>query len=540
MKTYVAVAWILMAVALPGASEKMNVIVYFADDISAREFPIYGSSVWSKPAGGDSSDPACRAFTPVMDRLAREGCWFETAWAATVCSPSRAMMMTGRYAHLHKWWDNKDKGDYRDKSGKRTTWPLYESSPLQLGHLARQAGYGTFWAGKTQMAGDLRRFGFDEGCFTPGKLSDRDNPYTDFKLAYRRIDGERVMVNCDTGKPVDTYLQHGWYWYPHVRLMNHPSAPGRICWWPNTDASCKQFGINTYGPDVELDFALEYMERQHRRNRPFFIYHTTHLGHDAFNWFDPDAEPRCRWPGTPMVTWDGKKYRRKTPAVTGDRGRYDTSSITQPGIHHHINYIDYQIWRYLQKLKALGIENNTLIIIAADNGTSGYGKHSPDRQKGCHVPFIVYAPGARFTKQGKLENPMDLSDVLPTLAEVMGGTVPADYETNGKSLWPLLTTDQTTHRDWIYCYRSHMQLVRGLKVMKDGRGKWWDVTKIPDDLISYRQIKDWQAESSVFRNERNALLKAIKPFDLHATERDAPGVRRGAAKNQKENKKAQR
>jgi hypothetical protein len=45
------------------------------------------------------------------------------------------------------------------------------------------------------MAGDLRRYGFDEGCFTPGTLTDRDNPYTDFKLAYRKIDGRKVIIN---------------------------------------------------------------------------------------------------------------------------------------------------------------------------------------------------------------------------------------------------------------------------------------------------------------------------------------------------------
>ena len=57
------------------------------------------------------------------------------------------MTITGRYAHLHKWWDNKDKGKYIDKSRRRTVWPLCESSPLQLGHLAQKAGYGTYWAG---------------------------------------------------------------------------------------------------------------------------------------------------------------------------------------------------------------------------------------------------------------------------------------------------------------------------------------------------------------------------------------------------------
>lgn len=133
-----------VAPARAAPPERPNIILLFADDISARELPIYGSSVWSPPKGGNTSDPRYRAKTPVLDQLAREGCWITTAWAATVCSPSRAMMMTGRYAHLHKWWDNKDKGVYRAPNGKLSTWPLYESSPLQLGHIAQKAGYGTF------------------------------------------------------------------------------------------------------------------------------------------------------------------------------------------------------------------------------------------------------------------------------------------------------------------------------------------------------------------------------------------------------------
>jgi arylsulfatase A-like enzyme len=139
------------------AADKPNIILVFADDISARELPLYGSSVWSPPTGGDTSDVAVRAQTPALDRMAEEGCWVETAWASVVCSPSRAMMMTGRYAHLHKWWSNKDKGRYRDANGKAVTWPLYESSSRLIGHVAQQAGYATYWAGKTQMAGDIHQ-----------------------------------------------------------------------------------------------------------------------------------------------------------------------------------------------------------------------------------------------------------------------------------------------------------------------------------------------------------------------------------------------
>ncbi len=296
-------------------TQKPNVVILFADDISAREFPIYGSSVWSSPQSNNTSDLRFRAKTPVIDNFAQRGCWVLNTWAATVCNPSRAMMMSGRYAYQTKWWNNKDKGYGPDEDGKIDTWPVYMSSPLTLGTVAQKSGYGTYWAGKTQMAGSYAKHGFDEGCFTPGgDLNDNDNPFTDFKLEYKNIGGKRVMVNSDTDQPCNTYLQHGWYWYPHVKLMNDPSAPNQIVWWPNTPESKKKFGLGTFGPDVELQFVFNFMERKHSEGKPFFVYHTTHLGHDAFNWLNPQA--KSKWPATPIVKWDGEKYTRTEPFIT--------------------------------------------------------------------------------------------------------------------------------------------------------------------------------------------------------------------------------
>ncbi|MDF1737875.1 MAG: sulfatase-like hydrolase/transferase [Verrucomicrobiales bacterium] len=508
--------------AKAASGKQPNIVLVFADDISARELPVYGATVWSPPLGGNSSDPAFRAQTPVLDELAAEGCWIKHCWAATVCSPSRAMIMTGRYAHRHKWWTNNDIGEVQRENGKREKWPLYESSPLQLGHLAQQAGYGTFWTGKTQMAGDLTEFGFDEGVFTPGNLSDRDNPYTDFKHEMVKRDGGKIMINTDTGDPVDTYLQHGWYWYPHVRLMNHLSLNGKTFgWWPNTPETKKSFGPHTYGPDVELDFAFEFMERQHAEGKPFFVYHCSHLGHDAFNWLDP-ADP-SKWPGTPVVKWDGEKYQRTEPKITGDKGDYDThGTVTESGIHHHINYLDYHVWRYREKLEEMGIAENTVLIFCADNGTSGYGKHSPDRQKGTHVPLIIHAPGMK--KHGEQDVLLNLSDFLPTFADIMGVDLPADYAIDGESFWPFVMSGKKNHRKWIYGYRGPQQLIRGRRVMKDGFDKWWNVSEVPDDLISFPQIEDWQSVSQEHRNERNLFRKVLPEYDLWAEEHDAPGT----------------
>lgn len=511
----------ITASLIANAKKKPNVVILFADDISAREFPIYGSSVWANPMEEICSDVKYRAKTPVMDKLAEEGCWISNAWAATVCNPSRAMMLSGRYAYQTKWWNNKDKGFGPDENGEIGTWPVYMSSPLLLGTVAQKSGYGTYWAGKTQMAGSWERHGFDEGCFTPGNLSQKDNPYADFKHEYKKVDGQRVLINTDTGEPCDTYMQHSWYWYPHVTLMNHPSAPQQVVWWPNTTEAKTNFGLSTYGPDVELDFVFDFIERKHAEDKPFFIYHTTHLGHNGFNWFNPADS--TSWPGTPKIKWTGKKYKRTEPKITGDNGVYNThNSITESGMHSHVNYIDYQVWQYLEKFKELGIENNTVFIISADNGTGGYGKNKGIQQRGCHIPLILYVPGIEVS--GRQDALVSIADILPTVADLIGFEFPEDYKLDGKSLVPYLNGETKEHRKWLYTYRGPEQLVRGTNVLKDGNDQWWDITKAPEDLTSYDEVKDWSKLPQAYKAERDSLTKILPQYDFYYTNYNAPGI----------------
>ncbi|MBD0403743.1 sulfatase-like hydrolase/transferase [Flammeovirga sp. EKP202] len=509
------------------AQKKPNIIVIFADDISAREMPIYGSTKWSPaPQGGNTSDTKFRASTPVIDQLAKEGVYVKTAWATTICSPSRAMMMTGRYAHIHKWWHLKDRGTWINPNGKKVTWPLFKSSPKTIGHIAKEGGYATYWAGKTQMSG-TDQFGFDEGVFTPGEVRDRKNlyPYSDFKIKPKKVDGKRVLVNVDTDQQVKYYAQDGWYWQPHVQLMNHPEASKKYEWWPNTKEAKKEYGLSTYGPDVEMEYIMEFMERKTKEDKPFFIYHTSHLGHDGWNFFSRDTNPKTRekWPGTPKIKWENGKYTRTKPHVTGDKGVYDThNTVTEGGIHHHINYLDYQVWQYMNKLKELGEENNTILIFCADNGTSKYGKGSFVSQKGVHVPLVIYAPGFNFTKKGEQDILVNISDILPTVAEIAGVAIPKDYEINGKSLVPYLTTKTNEHREWIYSYHKDKQLIRGKNVLIDGHGKYFDVSKNPSDLISFPVITDWSKVSEAHRKEKEMLEKILPKYDNFDTEHDAP------------------
>ncbi|MGC6505411.1 MAG: sulfatase-like hydrolase/transferase [Coraliomargaritaceae bacterium] len=503
----------LTALSLSGQGlSRPNIVLFFADDISPREFAIYGAPEWSPPGRGNTSDPRYLAETPVMDRLAEKGVWIETAWAATICKPSRAMILTGRYAHRQGWWGNRDIKQVTQPGGWKDAWHIYESSPLLLSQLASSQGYGTYWAGKFHLSGDYGLYGFDEAMISPGLLHEPTNPHSDFQLDPIKKNGKQIgLINRDTGESITkkTYAQDSWYWQPNVRLWNHPSAPRDLVWWPNTPEAKENFGVSTYGPDLEMEFALDFVERTHAEGKPFFIYHATHFGHDQYDFLN--KHPESSWPGTPIIEWDGTAYSHTPAQITGDRWNYDThGTVTEPGMHSHIEYMDFQIWQYIEKFRQLGVLENTVFIITADNGSGGYGKNSKDRQLGCHVPMIIYAPGMK--KQGRQNVLVSIVDLWPTIADLTGFTIPENYAHDGVSLVPFLYGDKPQHRDSVYSYRTRDQLIRGHYVMRDGNGRWWDVSEEVDDFNRYPEITDWNVLPETHRKESEQLLERLTEY----------------------------
>lgn len=477
-----ALAFSSLAFAADG---QPNVIVVMADDISARDFPIYGSS-------------ACygeRASTPVIDRLAKEGCYLTTAWSSTVCMPTRAMAMSGRYAHLTKWWDN---GEF----GKAKGGGIYEvavSSPLTIGHVAKQAGYRSIWIGKTHVTtgSSYTKFGFDEGVFTPGEPDVRGtSPHEHF----RNVKNKKFWNS-------DSFL-----WWPEVQVANHPSHPDEPFSWQETE-------ISDYGPDIEMDRILDFIERSKQQDKPFFVYHTSHLGHQAVDMASP--RHNMTWPGTPKLTWNAESqtYTRHEPKITPNgpvntlSTAYETENITPDELKYQVEYLDYQMWQYISKLKELGELENTIVIFTSDNGTKGW-KASVEKQRSVHVPFVVYAPGQPELVQGQQDIISDLSDLLPTLADIMGAELPSqdEYEVNGKSLWPYLTKRTDMHRDWIYGYKGRSQMVRGHHLMRDGKGAWWDASELPSDMDSFPAITDLNSLTAEQHREKNMIEEKLARF----------------------------
>ena len=201
-----------------------NILLVLIDDCSADELSCYGNQ---------------QHQTPVLDGLARAGARFETCWATPLCSPSRALIMTGRYGFRTGWYANKMK-----RSDPLPEENLIFSQPLKA------AGYRTAVAGKWQLPGLPPQYGFDHYSL----------------WAYKSMLPEGVehpgVESLDSTKY--NFMKPARFW--------HPSVIQDGAYLPTT--------ANEYGPDVHTDFLIDFMLEE--AGGPFLAYYPMVLTHDPF------------------------------------------------------------------------------------------------------------------------------------------------------------------------------------------------------------------------------------------------------------------
>ena len=332
--------------------------------------------------------------TPAMDRMAREGAWVRNAFVSTaLCSPSRASILTGQYAHRHGVVDNQ-----RAVPAGTRFYPEY----LQA------AGYGTAMIGKWHMGIDTSlapQPGFDRWITARGQGS-----YSDPVL---QIDGRRV---ARTG----------------------------------------------YTADIITDYAIEFMEAQHRAGRPFFV----HLAHKSVHLpFQPAARHRGRYAGAPVrypatMHPDAPGHETWPDWVKAQRSSWHgVDYMFHGGLHYDTFYrqyaetvlgLDESIGRVLEWLERTGLDSSTMVVYMGDNGFS-FGEHGLiDKrhafEESMRVPMLVWAPG--LVRPGTVVTQMVQNiDVAPTLLELAGTRAPREHVLDGRSVLAALRGAPMPGRD---------------------------------------------------------------------------------------------
>ena len=346
--------------------------------------------------------------TPNMDRMAGQGAHLANAFVSTsLCSPSRASILTGRYMHHHRVVDNQ-----RPVPKGTVFFPQY----------LQKAGYATAFVGKWHMGHDYDdpRPGFDHWASFRGQGTYFD-PTLNIDGTRRQIKGYTTDVltdqalgwlegGRDKSKPFFLYLSYKAVHYPFVPAPRHL---GRY-----DDAPIDY-------PETMANTARNYQTQPRWvRERRYSIHGIDHMETGAF---DKD----------PVPDFDDL-YHRFCETVHG---------------------LDENLGRVLDYLDRSGLGRNTLVIYMGDNGFAlgehGFYDKRDAFEESIRVPMLAYAPG--WIKPGtRVAQMVQNIDVAPTILEACGVPAPASAGIDGRSFLPLLRGESIAWRDHIL-YEYHWE-----------------------------------------------------------------------------------
>ena len=278
-------------------------------------------------------------------------------------------------------------------------------------HQLKAAGYATGIAGKWQLgkqADSPQHFGFEQSCLWQHTRSGRSK---------------------ENGKTIDR------------RFVNPMLEYG---------GKKKDYVTGEYGPQVCADFICDFIDKN--RERPFLVYFPMILTHCPF---DPTPD---------STDWDPKRL-----GSTTDKGdRNDPQRL----FRDMVAYADKIVGQIVAQLEKSGVRDNTLLMFTGDNGTDKpivtawngtkvVGGKGTMSDTGTRVPFVVSWP-AGIKRAGRVvDDLVEFCDVMPTLCEVTGAELPANYPGDGSSIVPVLRDDASARKkDWIYMWYRGQVMVR--------------------------------------------------------------------------------
>jgi len=364
--------------------------------------------------------------TPNIDKLARQGMRFTNAYAACpVCSPTRASILSGKYParlHLTDWIPGLQSID--EPTSRKLIPPQFNQqlalAEFTIAEALKQAGYATASIGKWHLG---------------------DKPY------YPEHQGFDINIaGSKRGHPPS-------YFYPYRRRGDKLEI---------TDGKKGE-----YLTDRLTDEVLKFIDKN--KNRPFFVY----LSHYAVH-----------QPIQSKKTLTAKYTQKAAKLAPPDRPRFvqQDNIVTRqvqdyPPYAGMVESVDQSMGRVMDKLKKLGIDQNTVVIFMSDNGglSTSRGTVSTPRATARLVPTanLPLNKGKGWLYEGGIREPMIIkwpgvirpgttsdeivtsTDFYPTMLEMAHLPLRPQQHRDGLSLVPVLKQTGTLDRQAIYWHYPH-------------------------------------------------------------------------------------
>ncbi|MCD2421238.1 sulfatase-like hydrolase/transferase [Niabella pedocola] len=350
--------------------------------------------------------------TPVLDSLAHSGISFQNSYimggtSGAVCAPSRGSMFTGRSVF-----------EMRGNYGQ-----VIPDSLILLPQYLKANGYYTWMTGKwhNEYAPFVRSFSGGASIFFSGM-----GPQYAFRVNDFRADGQYTQGN------------------------SRPAPEG------------------VHATDLFADEAIRFLE-SYKEDDPFFAYVAFKTPHDprtvalAFQHLYDPATTKLPPNFLPEHPFDNGDLRIRDEQLAAFPR--DSTEIRKHIADYYamITHIDQRIGDILNVLKRKGLDKNTLVIFASDNGLA-VGQHGLMGKQNLYehsvgVPLIFSGPGVWPHQSGKALT--YLTDIFPTLCNYLGLPVPAKEQMMGESLLPALQGKVFSGRtSQYYIYANYQRALR--------------------------------------------------------------------------------
>lgn len=464
---------LLLCAVTHAGDARPNILFIMTDDHAAHALSCYDSKLNK---------------TPHLDRIATGGVRFDRCFVTnSICTPSRAVLMTGKYSHLNGV----------------PVFNRFDGSQQTVSKLLQAAGYYTAIVGKWHLGSDPTGFDYwnilpGQGSYTKPVLYDKDGRKT--------YDGYATDVITDLtldvlkNRPADK---------PFF-MMCHHKAPHRN-WVPN-DKYREEFKDKQFPEPATLfdDFATRTDAIREQKQS---------VGNDL-NKSDLKLEPPAGLEGDALKKWKYQRYMQDYLAC--------------------VQSVDDNVGRLLDYLDANGLAQNTVVIYTSDQGffLGDHGLYDKRfmYEPSLKMPFIVRWPNT--IKPGTTQDAIATNcDFAPTFLDIAGQPVPPDMQ--GRSLVPLLKgarpADWRTAMYYRYYHdpgdhntRAHYgvrtETQKLIYYWKKDQWECYDLTKDPHELKNIYADPAAQETVAKLKIELARLRKELKDDDQFANELPKGGV----------------
>jgi len=378
-------------------AQRPNILFIMADDHTRAATGCYGSKTMK---------------TPNIDRIAKQGMKFNRMFVTnSLCAPSRAVLLTGKYNHCNGYYRNGQKFD-RDTE----TFP----------RLLQQSGYETAIIGKWHLLTEPA--GFDYYLVMPGHgrfyncpLKEKGQPWQDGGKGGQPYEG--YLTDVLTDQAIEWLENRGATEKPFCLMLHHKAPHEKHDPAPRHKNLFADEVISE--PPTLLD---DYKGRAPEHIQDNLIY-------------------------SRMAICHYKYYKEATEKYPDDREKATRYmyQIYMKGYLRLVAALDENVGRMLDYLEKSGLAGNTLVVYTSDNGffngEHGFFNKMWMYEESMRTPMLMQYPGV--IKPGAEDDHMvSMLDLAPTFLELADADIPQDMQ--GKSLLPLLNGENADWRDAVY------------------------------------------------------------------------------------------